>query len=271
MKIPVLPQYLSLAHFSLLSVFLSSLQSDKVLPSSESRHFIHFHLTSSLSLSRSFPFLLRSLATLLFSHSRLQIGRESGDKCTAAVGVSVPQHHANHGRGKNNGRGRKIWYRPNLTTCCCSLLVSYCAPRADLAPGSFPLLHLHHSSQCMCVVCLCVCLWSYWYQYLCHSRTFHIQYMHVYTNVRLFIVMAVILFSVFGSHNQLLNKIFKINFGYIHCQTEGRSVRAILKKNYLRFCEYGYNITRMKSYLTWKSKYNEKIQYNYIMRITLFP
>lgn len=78
--------------------------------------------------------------------------------------LSVLQHHANHSRGKNDGRGKKIWFGRNLATCCGSSQVSYCAPRADLASRFFSL-HLHESPQCMCD---CVCfytygLWPHWH------------------------------------------------------------------------------------------------------------
>lgn len=120
--------------------------------------FIHLLYTFSLSLP-FFPVFCTHSLLFSFSHTAFRLEAKKGISARLQL-VSVLQHHANHGRGKMMVGGKKIWFRPNLATCCGSLPVSYCAPRADLASSSFPLLHLHHSLHVMCE-CEYMCVFLY--------------------------------------------------------------------------------------------------------------
>lgn len=147
--------------------FLSSLQSHKMVLSLGSHCFIHLLQTFFLhSLPLFFPCLL---TTFLFLLRCFQTCTDKGPKCKAAAGIRA-QTSCLSWQKKNDGRGEKIWFRPNLATCYGSLLVKYCAPRADLASSSFPLFHLHHSLKCFCK---CVCGQCF----VCkHMKLSHVQF-----------------------------------------------------------------------------------------------
>lgn len=151
---------------------------------------------ASVPLTAFFPFFWAHTLVFSFYRSAFRLAARKWISARLQL-LSVLQHHANHGRGKMMVE-EKIWFRPNLATCCDCSQVSYCAPRADLASSFFPL-HLHESLQCMCVfmyIWACPCVTILTQMSVCQSHH----------SVHLVCMYTVAIYCIYSrGHNSILS------------------------------------------------------------------